>query len=238
MLIFFSMVAAGIILLSIVVFLHKMQAREKVESVDRTIPLPPLDGADKQRVLAIRDTINADFVEDDSPAEDSSLWLSQLLAEEDADSFSMKDWLAHSKMLAASNDFERALASCARAFPQMGAFRQSALLLRVRIRALRKSGAPCEKELDFLYRIAVWADLLHGKGAGHPAPLPAQLRRLDVRALEWLVLDYSQLGYRELTLLNATDRKLLVETRGEPSAHRRARELHAETLLRMISNRN
>jgi hypothetical protein len=56
MLVFLSMLAAGLLLFAIIVLLHKMQQRQKVDSVDRTIPLPPLNVTDKQRVLAISDS--------------------------------------------------------------------------------------------------------------------------------------------------------------------------------------
>jgi len=236
MLVFLSIFTAGVLLLCIIIFLHKMQVREKTDSVDRTVPLPPLDVADRQRVLSIKDPLSSAFAEEDIPAADTSGWLTRLLRALDADTPAAGDWLAQSKYHAARHDYDLALAYCARAFPQMGAFRQSALLLRARIRALRKSGATYSEDLEVLYKVAAWADLLHGKWDGNPPPSSPRLKHLDLHKYQGLTMDYMQLGYRELALLGASDWKLLVECWGEPSAHRRARDIHGEALVSMLEN--
>jgi hypothetical protein len=235
MLVFLSMLAAGLLLFSIIVLLHKMQQQQKVDSVDRTIPLPPLNVTDKQRVLAISDA-SAIELPAGLPAEKETIrYLPEILACDEGDCPVLPDWQARSKIYAAANDFPRALMSCARAFPLMGAFRQACLLLRGRIREQRKVGDDWSRNLEVLYRIAVWADLLHGKWEGHTPPSAAQIKGLDMLKLEDIPFDYAQIGYKELALLNTTDWKLLVECWGEPSAHHHACDLHSNALQALLN---
>lgn len=235
MLVFLSMLAAAVLLFSIIVFLHRLQYREKVESVDRTSPLPPLTGTDKLRVLSIESSPNTDFQGELTVFPRAAPWLSEILGSESMDTATAKDWQTQCRIHAAAHDHERALMWCARAFPQMGAFRQAATLLRGRMRELRKDGRPWEEELERLYRVAAWADLLHGKWEGNPALSMGQLKRVDMLSHQDLPIDYSRLGYQKLTLLGTTDCKLLAERHGEPSSHFHARELYGEALQALLN---
>ena len=235
MLVFLSMLAAGLLLFAIIVLLHKMQQRQKVDSVDRTIPLPPLNVTDKQRVLAISDSSDIELPAG-LPAEKETIrYLPEILACDDENCPALPDWQARSKFHAAANDFPRALMCCARAFPLMGAFRQACLLLRGRVREQRKAKEDWDRNVEILYRIAVWADLLHGKWEGHNPPSSSQLKTLNMQQIEDIPFDYTQIGYKELSLLNTTDWKLLVECWGEPKAHCHARELHGDALQALLN---
>lgn len=235
MLVFLSMLAAGVLLLSTIVLLHKLQHRQKVDSVDRTIPLPPLDLNDKKRILAIVDSANAALQSTQALRPGRKGCLIEIVACDNGDGPALPDWLARSKFHAARNDHARALMNCARAFPLMGAFRQATTLLRGRIRELRKSGEAWERNLDLLYRIAVWADLLHGKWEGHLPPASAKYKTLDMLQLDGFDIDYTQLGYKHLALLGATDWKLLAECWGEPLKHQHARELYGDALQALLN---
>jgi len=235
MLVLLSMLAAGVLLLSTIVLLHKMQHRQKVDSVDRAIPLPPLDLYDRKRILAIVDSADTALHKAQTVRQAGKGYLIEILACDNGDSPALPDWQARSKFHAERNDYARALMNCARAFPLMGAFRQAATLLRGRIRALRSSGEPWERNLDLLYRIAVWADLLHGKWEGHVPPSSVKLKSLDILKLDDIPVDYAKLGYKQLALLGATDWKLLAESWGEPLKHRHARELHGDALQALLN---
>lgn len=230
MLVFLSMLAAGLLLFSLIVLLHKMQQQQKVDSVDRTIPLPPLNVTDKQRVLAISESSDIELPAGPPAEKETIRYLPDILACDEGDCPALPDWQARSKFHAAANDFPRALMSCARAFPLMGPFRQACLLLRGRIREQRKAGDDWSRNLEVLYRIAVWADLLHGKWEGHTPPSVSQLKGLDMLKMEDIPFNYAQIGYKKLALLNTTDWKLLVECWGEPGAHHHAGDLHSNAL--------
>ncbi len=236
MLVFLSILAAGILLLTLIFFLHRLQYREKVDAVDRTLPLPPLDGIDKQRVLSMADTIALDFTIADPADHAERDWLSRILSADRQGAEAGKDWLSQSRLHALNKDYERALMSCAKAFPQMGAYRQAAQLIRARIRELRKTSVPWEQELKKLYLVAAWADLMHGNWEDNPGPSPAQLKGIDLLRHQSLPMNYNQLGYLRFSLLGKNDIKLLSECWGEPSAHLHAREIHGETLQRILNS--
>lgn len=244
MLVFLSMIAAGVLLLSIIIVLQKLQNLDKVDSVDRTSPLPPLDGADRERVSSIADSLSAgfdDYEEDGRPASyrvaPNTRWLTNILAIAEDTTLLIHDWQSRSRHYLNMGDFPRALMSCAKVFPQMGAFRQACILIRGRIRELRKIDSPWEQELDMLYRIATWADLLHGKREVHGALSSAQVKSVDILQCQNLPLKYSILGYRELALLGSSDWKLLEERWGKPLEHHHAREIHGEALLSLLNSK-
>ena len=235
MLVFLSILAAGVLLFSTIVLLHKMQLRQKLDSVDRTIPLPPLDLKHKKRVLALTDSTEIALRGAQSNESCTNRYLMEILACDNGDCPALPDWQARSKFHETRNDYARALMNCARAFPLMGAFRRAATLLRGKIRELRSSREPWENNLEVLYRVAVWADLLHGKWDGHLPPSSAQLKSLDMLQLDDINIDYNQLGYKELGLLGATDWKLLAEYWGEPLKHQHSRELFGDALQALLN---
>lgn len=234
MLVFLSMLAAGILLLSLIFFLHRQQYREKVDAVDRTLPLPPLDGKDRQRVLNMAAGIAPDFEAEQSLALHERDWLTAILG---ADSqVGDIDLQSQSRQHSLDKNYDQALLALAKAFPQMGAFRKAAQLVRARIRELRKSAVPWDQELKRLYLIAAWADLLHGKWEGSAPPSPSQLKRLNMLRHQNLPMDYKQLGFLHFALLGKNDAKLMAECWGEPSSHLHAREIHGEALLTIFDS--
>jgi hypothetical protein len=104
-----------------------MQHRQKVDSVDRAIPLPPLDLNDRKRILAIGDSADLALHKAQTVRQAGKGYLIEILACDNGDSPALPDWQARSKFHAERNDYARALMNCARAFPLMGAFRQADL---------------------------------------------------------------------------------------------------------------
>lgn len=231
MLIFLGMLAAGLLLLVLIVLLHRLQYRKKVEAVDRTLPLPPLDILDKERVLAIVDATELDAVGESQAAPVKETWLERLLAKAPN---SDKDWQRQARQYAINLDFDSALGCCAVAFPQSGAFRRAAQILRSRIREAQKQAQPCHGLLADLYQIAAWADLLHARLPSFTPLSPRQRRHLDLRPHAHLRFEYEELGCDMLGLLTVTDRRLLAQVRGKPKRHAHVRELHDADLQRML----
>jgi hypothetical protein len=110
--------------------------------------------------------------------------------------------------------------------PLPAAFREAAIATRAIIRAKRKNNESYDEELDPLYWLAAidsfmlpYAERLKEPGYNAVASIPgAKIRSLSI--------DYRQLGYRELELLNKTDTKWLVRAWGEPEGHTTLNQLH------------
>jgi hypothetical protein len=231
MMMFLGMLATGMFLFALITLLHKLQYKQKVDAVDRTIPLPPLNPQDRQRVLAIAGDAAAEFHAAIARGDKPEKWLDRMLAKAPE---SARNWQASARELAAAHDYPRALACCALAFPQIGALRQAAQILRQQIREAQNQGASVETALADLYRIAAWADLLHHRLAEFVPLASTQLRKLDLRVWQDFAFDYSTLGCNKLDLLTSVDRKRIIATWGNPKQHVHARELYDKDLLSMF----
>lgn len=109
--------------------------------------------------------------------------------------------------------------------PLPGAFREAAIALRAIIRTKRKNKQTYEEELAFLYWLAAiesfsvpYSEKLREPGFNITESVPGAV-------LQNLPFEYRFLGYEYLAL-NATDKKWIVETWGEPERHSTLRELH------------
>ncbi len=231
MLMFLGVVAAGGLLIALIVVLHRLQHERKVEAVDRTIPLPPLDPQDKQRVLAIAPEID---LNDTSSANDKQKERLELIP--GGARGSTKDWQANAREHAAAQDYRGAVFCCAIAFPQKGAFRQAAQILRSEIRAAQKQGAALDSPLRDLYFIAAWAEMLHGRLPEYAVITSAQLQQLDLRAWQDFKFHYQVLGLNHLGLLTVTDRKLITQVWGNPKQHTHPRAIYDKDLQSMLTN--
>lgn len=107
-------------------------------------------------------------------------------------------------------------------------FKESILALRAIIREKKKAEMGFEPELQALYKLAAWESFC-----------PKHSDRLDEAGFKIfdvypggnvasLNIDYNELGYAELKLVNKTDSKLLVEMYGEPKNHSTLNELYPE----------
>jgi hypothetical protein len=110
--------------------------------------------------------------------------------------------------------------------PLPAAFREAAVALRAIIRGKRKAKEPCEEELGLLYWLAAvesfmlpYAERLQEPGFNVVESIPG-------RRLRSLAIDYRELGYEKLELLNKTDKKWLVEAWGKPVMHQTLNQVH------------
>lgn len=110
--------------------------------------------------------------------------------------------------------------------PLPAAFREASVALRAFIRVKRKEKQPYEEELAFLYWLAAICSF--------PIPYSEKLQEPGFNVIESipgmvirnLPFEYRVLGYKKLELLNATDKKWIIEVWGEPERHSTLHELH------------
>lgn len=110
--------------------------------------------------------------------------------------------------------------------PLPAAFREASVALRSFIRTKRKEKQPYEEELAFLYWLAAICSF--------PIPYSAKLKEPGFNVIESmpgtvirnLPFEYCVLGYEKLELLNATDKKWIIEIWGEPERQSTIHELH------------
>lgn len=103
--------------------------------------------------------------------------------------------------------------------PLPRAFREAAVAIRFMIRSKRKVGENYEDELGLLYWLAAiesfmleYAERLQEPGFNVVESMPGRL----VRSLR---IEYNDLGYEKLELLNKTDVKWLTTAWGQPRSH-------------------
>lgn len=218
-----SILAAIGLLVLIVWALHRNQRRKNEESVDRNLPLPPLE-LKESAVSGM-----ADIDEMFGVAQPAASSVSTPNAQPSAPTVnteSSEQWLANSRELLAIGKFEKALAQCHSALPQMGAFRQSCVVLRAQIRELKKKRQPFSGALEQLYQLAALAAFFHGKTPNTMALPSSAIKQIDYEAWQALRSPYAVLGFEHINLLTKTDAKWLVQEWGEPENHSFMRELH------------
>lgn len=225
-----SIFAAIALLVAIVWALHRHQQQKNLESVDRNIPLAPVEFRESAE-LSAEDMLDHE-PRKPSPApplaDTMPLVRARPTADKEVDS---ENWLEKSRELLQTEQYAAALAACHSALPQMGAFRQACQVLRSQVRAEKKNKQRHEQTLLSLYRFAAWADFFHSRTAPGK-PLPAALLR-RVNSSQWQHLDcpYVSLGFANLSLLTKTDTKWLQDAWGEPEQHSDMRTLHMEQWL-------
>ncbi|MBU1362155.1 MAG: hypothetical protein KJ901_25795 [Gammaproteobacteria bacterium] len=219
-----SILAAIGLLVLIVWALHRNQRIENQESVDRNLPLPPIElkQSDANELSDVEDMLGIE--PESSPAPRPAPVAAKV---ELSDSVASPDqWLVRSRECASQGDFEAALQLCESALPQMGAFRQSCVVLRAQIRELKKKRHSHSHALEQLYQLAAQADFFHGKTPNTKALAPSAVKQIDYAAWKALSSPYAVLGYKHVSLLTKTDAKWLVQEWGEPESHGYMRELH------------
>ena len=227
-------IIAGIGLLILIVWmLHKNQQKENAETVDRTLPLPPLelrethqgDFSDPEEILGLNKSTDASTTTKSQASIDASEPTADITP---PPSPANDQWLELSKAQQAEGDFAQALSTCSKALPQLGAFKQCLLILRAQIRTLKKAQQADDAALALLYQHGAMASFFHHKGPGQKPLSPSACKKIDYSKFAHLRTPYQELGYEHLSLLTKTDIKWLTQAWGEPNAHTPIRELHAE----------
>ena len=136
---------------------------------------------------------------------------------------------------------DKRLALALKNLPLPAAFRESAVALRAQIRAKRKRNTAIDEDLALLYWLAAARSLMVDFAPRLQEPGFNVMEAIPGNRICSLDISYSTLGYRELSLLNRTDVKWLVNAWGEPNAHTTLhamyRELWDEYETRLIAQR-
>lgn len=114
---------------------------------------------------------------------------------------------------------EARLAIAIHNLPLPAAFREAIIAIRALIRKQKKNSENCEDALALLYWLAVvdsfripYSERLQIPGYNVFEIIPAYI-------LKSLAFSYNEIGYLELSLINKTDAKWLVEQWGQPDLH-------------------
>lgn len=112
--------------------------------------------------------------------------------------------------------------------PLPASFREAAIATRALIREKIKDKELYDEQLYLLYWLVAvdsfsipYSEKLKEPGYNVMESIPGE-------KLKTLPFSYKQLGYTDLTLLNKTDVKWLIETWGEPEAHSTLHKLHLD----------
>jgi hypothetical protein len=219
------------LLAGIIYLLRNQQLRALNEAAEREQPLPPLPQASDTAPQKDTHKLTAEI---ESPAPRViPLKHNKLVPGRSSPS---SDWKSESLRLRQLGEYEAALSECEKAWPQWQSFQQSALIIRAALRDGLDEGTPKHATnsnslntvwLERLYLLAARASFLHDKVAGLPDPnwqaLGKQFTRQQIALLP---MQWRELGYKKLRLLNQSDCKALVKHFGEPDQHRSAREFH------------
>lgn len=210
-----SLILALALLAGIIYALRRHQERTRQELVAREQPLPPLAHEPPPRP---EPQPELEPEPEPEPATEST------------------DWRQSCQTLRDQGRYHEAVSVCRQAWPQWQSFDHAARVMRAAIRSSATDSAAHQRWLHSLYHLAAHASFLHDKVDGLPAPTRQLLtRRFDPQQIDALQMPWSEIGYRELRLLNKSDRKQLVTMLGEPETHQSARIFHDKQWLTAIS---
>lgn len=238
MLVFFYIVFALLVTGATVYGLHRYQTMEVEYNVDRTMPLPPLSKGyqaeppspsteDESANTAFNPVKEITAIESSAPEIQAAD--SEAEFEVPGSSASKSDsWQARVNTAKKSDNLDLAYQICVENYPLWGAYNQSCIILRTRIKSLQLSRAESEKLLRELYRTAAIAELLHDKSEGAEHLTLTQLRKLPLDKLSEEEFSYQNIGYAQLRLIRKSDVKTLVSLWGRPANHALPRAAHVD----------
>jgi len=237
MIAFFSILLA-VVLLGITVYgLHRYQTMEVEYTVDRSMPLPPLESDELSAVEpeqsdpdqtsakppAARST-TVDASSADKPKQTSVSGKADPSQKKTAS----QTWLQQVAELKKTEQLDAAMTICREEFPLWGAYNQACIIERLKLKQAGNNAVEEQAFLERLYRLAAIAELLHDKSDGtDPVPL-SQLRELDLAHLDELRFPYQTLGYAHLRLVRKSDIKLMLSHWGRPDQHQLPRDYHRD----------
>jgi hypothetical protein len=227
------LIIVAVILTAMVYVLHRNQQNEKAEAADRANPLPPLE----RSLVANVDSGGDDNEEFQLTPPKQRVKVSVKSSHTSAESSKTpaaaaqnKDWLLACRNLRDEHQYDEALVLCKSNLPQLSAFKQACLVIRAKIRSERAKGdLAIEPSLVQLHRMAASAAFFHEKNPQLPAPLSSTVLK-SVTNSQWesIVSDYALVGYEHLSVLTATDQKMLVAAFGEPPEHAHMRKFNSQ----------
>lgn len=229
---FVSIVLALSLLGLIVYGLHKYQTMEVEYQVDRTMPLPPIDGenpgkaetASKRSGLAPKPQRSR--IRNTRPRQEKSRNNKQSSAKHNGGS--RPNWQEQVAQAKDAGQFQQAHEICQQHYPLWGAFNQACIALRAQLKTENLPSDEFESLLARLYRTAAIAELLHDKSDQAEHFKLHQLKSIPLSELEALEFPYQRLGYAQLRLIRKSDVKMMLAAWGRPDAHEYPRTLHED----------
>lgn len=216
----FLSILLAVVLLGITVYgLHRYQTMEVEYTVDRSMPLPPLDSQSDNTAKPQSPHHSA------APADNSKSKPAK----------AQQSWLSQVAELKKSGDLDEALLLCEQEFPLWGAYNQACIIERLKIKDESASADVLEAGLQRLYHLAVTAELLHDKSDDSEHLTLNQLKSLDLDKVNNLSHNYDEIGYAHLRLVRKSDIKVMQAQWGRPSRHTLPRDQHRQWWLDLIA---
>lgn len=249
MLAFFSILLA-VVLLGITVYgLHRYQTMEVEYTVDRSMPLPPLEESEvapratdsqpasapspgARKVASPASPAAASAADKPAPKQEPK---PQVPGKSKSGSGS-SSWLDTVAALKKTGELDQAMRICEKEFPLWGAYNQACIIERLRLKKLAPDSEAGAALLRRLYRLAATAELLHDKSDEADHLTLNQLKALDLTSLENLDHPYAAIGYAHLRLIRKSDVKFMQALWGRPDQHQLPRHYH-QSWWRSFSNR-
>ncbi len=160
---FLLLLLAGAFLGAIIWFLHRIQLRRTLETVDRTAPLPALENGQMP-----------DFGGGSAPP-------------------ASDNWLGQIKVLRESGQLDAALSQSKAHFPKTQAFQQAAIILRQQIREGLEHFHPVDAQLLELFHTAALADLFRTSSSHKPADPQAALDAVRNLSFQYAAIGHLRL---------------------------------------------
>ncbi|MEX2468281.1 MAG: hypothetical protein WD396_00860 [Pseudohongiellaceae bacterium] len=227
---FFSILVAVALLGLTVYGLHRYQTMEVEYTVDRSMPLPPLE-ADLEIEAGEAKPADRHDSESESRAQasrDKTETETRTRTSAAAKTRNTQPWLAEVNALKSRDQMVAALSRCRQEFPLWGAYNQACIILRTQLKQSQSASAQQDALLEQLYTLAATAEMLHDKSGETPTLNLAQIRQLDLARLDSLTFPYRDIGYAHLRLVRKNDIRLMQARWGRPQQHQLPRTYHRE----------
>ena len=214
----FLSILLAVVLLGITVYgLHRYQTMETEYTVDRSMPLPPLDP----------ESVSPTDQSDTPDLERRSKQVKSKAAK------TSQSWLHKVAELKKAGDLGQAMHLCEQEFPLWGAYNQACIIERLRIKDESIDSQQRDSGLRRLYHLAVTAELLHDKTGDSEHLTLNQLKELDLSSVNALQHDYDAIGYAHLRLIRKSDIKVMLAHWGRPAQHSQPRDYHRDWWRRL-----
>ncbi|MFT6092335.1 MAG: hypothetical protein ACJA2Q_000218 [Pseudohongiellaceae bacterium] len=211
-------------LLAVAVFvLHSYQLRAASNSAERATPLTY--GTDLDQPLEFNDSLLS-IASDDIQIDEFNLHVFRPVAIESIFSASAPNVPIESKPETAAIKIRQSDKDTPH-YPLLGAYNQSCIALRQRLKTINANPKLLDTTLRALYRTAAVAELLHSRKSKGKLSL-GQLKMLPDELIDGLDMPYNKLGYSELRLLRKCDIKRMLMLWGKPELQQCPRSYHRQ----------
>jgi hypothetical protein len=225
MLILSSIIACLSLVGAAVLALHGYQLRQASNSAERAAPLTQY-GTDLDQPLEFDGALSS-IAPDDMQIDELSLRFFKPLAIESIFAASAPNPSSESRPEAIATSTRQSVKDTPH-YPLLGAYNQSCIALRQRLKTIDTNPRLLDTTLHALYRTAAVAQLLHSRENEGRLTL-GQLKMLPDEVIDGLDMPYNKLGYAELRLLRKSDIKRMLLLWGKPEVQQCPRSYHRQS---------